>query len=296
MKLKSKLVIYLFVALLVSAVLILSIDHSGLIYDICLSIFSGALLSLLIAIIEYLNEKERVISKYTEIVMKNIMLIKNVKYFEDNKYKCPVDLIIYCLEEKRVNDFLAKYNQSPKYEAKKKLIEYFEANKSKLKFTPDNDGSTPEKFYEYILGLFLSDIETCIEKYKLVNEINEVELLACFEDIHFVFLNKKIKSHINKKINERIVELIRSVKENYMCIEAYNNMKDDYYHDVIYCIHKINYDLFFEETANRKDDEHVSVYCKTNCILNEMKNIRSLHYGDICDSLLYGVEHYFRNK
>ena len=164
MKLKSKLVIYLFVALLVSAVLILSIDHSGLIYDICLSIFSGALLSLLIAIIEYLNEKERVISKYTEIVMKNIMLIKNVKYFEDNKYKCPVDLIIYCLEEKRVNDFLAKYNQSPKYEAKKKLIEYFEANKSKLKFTPDNDGSTPEKFYEYILGLFLSDIETCIEK------------------------------------------------------------------------------------------------------------------------------------
>lgn len=297
MKLKKRLLVCLLIVLLFSFPLVFYFEQNEIEFQIFISLFSSSLLSVVISIIEYVDEKTRAESQYNELIIRYIGLIKQVKYFNENKYGCPVELILECLEERRRNEFFSKYNVDLKNDAKFKMYQFFETNKSNLKFRPSNDENTPENFYNYILEIFVRDIRLSVDKYKLVCDVNEAEFINSFESLCFIFFDKRKKSRIEREINKPLLELIKSVKENYVRIMTFDGVKNDC-NDVLYCVRKINYDLFFTKTNSIRDRcdqeiKYISVYCKTNIILENMKKIRWVHFFGGSDDLLYGVDHYF---
>lgn len=156
--------------------------------NIVLNIFAGTIVLLITSIVEYFSNRRKIL----ETLMK--LIIKYNKVFSDIKYLDKVNLL-NCEEYER------KFNKKKNNSMKNSFIN--ECN-------------------EYNKNL-LTNFDEIMNQYINISKMNFNDFWDIYEDLHFIFNNKKIKIKLHSEIFQYVYDEIRLIRELVYYINEYNN-------------------------------------------------------------------------
>lgn len=175
---------------------------------VCLSILGGSLVSLFVALIEYLQERANVLRQFVIEAREVVLHFRKIKYFSLSRVD---EILLKCIKEEENNEFRLAFQEPLSHTEKNKMIDYIET----VKLHGNSDEANLEEIYQNQVTFEKERIIETMKSYISAATYDFKNMETTYEFISFIFFNKKNKSKIDKEIVrnlEKYQELIDSKK------------------------------------------------------------------------------------
>lgn len=216
---KCIFIIMLFTSIVALAIYLVPFGNSERTNEICLAIFGGSIVASVVALIEYLQEREKTLEQFISDSRETIRNFRKIKYLS---LDYPEELIIDCIKEEEDNFLRPIFNKPELDIAKKKILDYSvrARNQSDIdeklaeKIKDDViDKMGSENMYKAILGNAKEQIKNSMRSYIDASNFELKKLETSYENLCFIIHNKKIKQKINDKIVLKIKDYQKLINE-----------------------------------------------------------------------------------
>lgn len=226
-------------------------------------IFTGAFVTLLISIKEYLHERKKALERL--YFAANDILNAYMKlwpFFTDE----PLALVAECLGEIDANNFYEETNKELldkipsidteyllpcSYVAKKKykflLLSKMKKEDILEQKTLINLDKELDRQYSYNTKKYIMHLEHCIDSFLELESVSCREMTIIMGDLDFIFSNKTIRSKIYKELYSIVLNTVNEVKGNLHHFKLYKSGKGDSKQQQCHIIERLQNKLFCED-------------------------------------------------
>ncbi len=231
---------------------------------ISLALFGSAMVSLFIAITNYLARRKEAMEEFLQETDTLLFQYSNITHL---CFSQPIKLVNACLFAELDNTNQSR--ESTIREAKDNLKRWFNEN-GKNECERNLDGEGWDVLYGVLSASYIRSLKESIESYDVFSKNKMRTLNDAYAKMDFLFANKRIRNRIHKEVYVRLYDLLQRSKQLMGLLDK-EKLNESYFRECTISIERMESDYLiqnnaqsFEELVEKMNKEIAIFHSKIN--------------------------------